>query len=282
MDFRSASAGRGLAWFQGAVRMLDKNPRGLLAVTLFFVLIQQIPNLLSTVAPMLSYALLGVLLLLSPALLAGLLHAIGEADAGRPVSPGQLFEGLRRPGVRAQLLVLGVLQVLALLLVVLAAQRIFGADNLAILMKVAEQKIAPDSAEVQQIAAPLLKTMMVAVVILFVLLSGMFFAIPRVLFDGRSALGAFGESIVACAANVLALTVYGLMLIGVVLVVCVALMIVAAIFALFGKVGAVLLLVIVIAVSVVGVLVNTAGNYLAWREVFGHADQDSAQAGIVV
>jgi hypothetical protein len=171
---------------------------------------------------------------------------------------------------------------LALLLVVLAAQRIFGADNLAILMKVAEQKIAPDSAEVQQIAAPLLKTMMVAVVILFVLLSGMFFAIPRVLFDGRCALGAFGESIVACAANVLALTVYGLVLVGVVLVVCVALMIVAAIFALFGKVGAVLLLVIVIAVSVVGVLVNTAGNYLAWREVFGHADQDSAQAGIVV
>ncbi len=281
MDFRSAPAGRGLAWFQGALRMLDKNPRGLLAVTLFFVLIQQVPNLLAAVLPSLSYALLGALLLLGPTMLAGVLHAIGEADAGRPVAPWQLFEGLRRPGVRAQLLLLGVLQMLALLLVLLAAQRLFGPDKLAILMKVAEQKIAPDSAEAQKIAAPLLRTLMVAVVIVFVLLSGMFFAIPRVLFDGRKALGAFGESIAACAANVLSLTVYGLVLVGVVMVVCIALMIVAAIFGLFGKVGAVLLMGVVIAVSVVGLLVNTAGNYLAWREVFGHADV-APQAGIIV
>jgi len=274
MDFRSAPAGHGLAWFQRALRMLDKNPRGLLGLTLFFVLIQLAPNLLVT-NPTLSMALSMLLLLLGPALFAGVLYAIGEADAGRPVASSQLFEGLRQPGVRAQLLLLGVLQVLAMFLVVLAAQRIFGADNLAILMKVAEQKIAPDSAEAQRIAAPLLQTMMVAVVICFVLLSGMFFAVPRVLFDGRKALGAFGESIVACATNVLSLTVYGLVLVGVLMAVCVALMIVAAVCGLLGKVGSFLFLAILIAVGAVWLVVSSAGNYLAWRDVFGHANTDS-------
>ncbi|HEV2607470.1 MAG TPA: BPSS1780 family membrane protein [Xanthomonadaceae bacterium] len=271
MDFRSTPAGHGLAWFQAALRMLDKNPRGLLGLSLFFVLIQMAPNLLVT-NPTLSIALSVLSLLLGPALFAGVLYAIGEADAGRPVMSSQIFEGLRRPGVRAQLLLLGVLQVLALFLVVLAAQRIFGADNLAILMKVMEQKIAPDSAEAQRIAAPLLQTMMVAVVILFVLLSGMFFAVPRVLFDGRKALGAFSESIMACATNVLSLTVYGLVLVGVMMVVCVAVMIVAAICGLFGKVGSFLFLAVLIAVCAVWLVVSSAGNYLAWRDVFGHQD----------
>ena len=272
MDFRSTPAGHGLTWFQGALRMLDKNPRGLLSLSLFFALIQLSPNLLVT-NQTLSMALSMLLLLLGPTLFAGVLYAIGEADAGRPVASTQLFEGLRRPGVRSQLLLLGVLQVLALFLVALAALRIFGADNLAILKKIAEQNVTPDDAQLQRIAAPLLRTMMVAVVIVFVLLSGMFFAIPRVLFDGRKALGAFGESIVACAANVLSLTVYGLVLVGTLMAVCVALMIVAAICGLLGTVGSFLFLAVVVAAFAVWLVVSSAGNYLAWREVFGHAHE---------
>jgi len=279
MDFRSTPAGHGLAWFQGALRMFDKNPRGLFGLCLFFVLIQLAPNLL-VANPALSMALSMLLLLLGPALFGGVLHAIGEADAGRPVAPGQLFEGLRRPGVRAQLLLLGVLQVLALFLVALAAQRILGADNLAILKKIAEQNVTPDNAELQRIAAPLLQTMLVAVVILFVVLSGMFFAVPRVLFDGRNALGAFGESILACATNVLSLTVYGLVLVGVVMAVCVALVIIATICGLLGKVGSFLFLAVFVAVCAVWLVVSSAGNYLAWREVFGHADAGAGASPI--
>jgi len=274
MDFRSTPAGHGLAWFQGALRILEKNPRGLLGVALLFVVIQLLPNLLVT-NQALSTALSIALLLLGPALFAGVLHAIGEADAGRPVASGQLFEGLRRPRVRVQLLLLGVLQVLALFVVALAAQRIFGEDNLAILMKIAEQaeqNVTPDSVELQRIATPLLQTVMVGMVMLFVLLSGMFFAVPRVLFDGRKALGAFGESLVACATNVLSLTVYGLVLVGVVMVVCVGLMIVGAVCGLLGKLGSFLFLAAFIGVFAVWLVVSSAGNYRAWREVFGHAD----------
>ncbi len=283
MDFRIARAGRGLQWFQGAIRMLDKNPRGLLAVSLAFALIQQVPNL-AAAAPALLNTLSVLLVLFSPTLAAGVMHAIAEADAGRPVAITQLFEGARRRGVRGQLLVLGVLWLLALLLIVGAVLSFIGADNIAIIMKVAEKKLAPDSPEFLQLAGPLLKTAMIAVVILFVLLSGLFFAVPRVMFDGRSALGAFAESIAACAANMLSLTVYGLVAIAACMALGLGLAIVVGVLGLLGKLGALLLSAVMLGVTAVVLLVSASGNYLAWREVFGHADPDASQpqAGIVV
>jgi hypothetical protein len=271
MDFRTVPAGRGLAWFQSSLRMLDKNPRGLLAITLLFVLLDQLPNLFHAIPSVSSIT--SVLVLLSfPALWGGMLHAIGEANAGRTVSPMQLFEGLRRPGARAQLLLLGVLVLGAMLLVALAFQRILGTANIAILMKLAQQEVPPDSDEVQQMLTPLVHAVMAAAVILFVLLSGLFFAVPRVMFDGRGAFGAFAESIRACAANVLSLTVYGLVYAFAGFVVFVALLIAGAVLGLLGTVGMLLFFATAIAAWVLLLLVNGAGNYLAWEEVFAHVD----------
>ncbi len=271
MHFRTAPPSRGLAWFQSSLRMLDRNPRGLLAVTLLFVLLDQSPNLFYAI-PAVSGLMSMLVLLTFPALWGGLLYAIGEANAGRPVSPRQLFEGLRRPDARVQLLLLGALVMAAMLLVALAFERILGNANIAILMNLAQQKIQPDSPEVQQMLTPLMHALMVAAVILFVLLSGLFFAVPRVLFDGRGAFGAFAESIRACAANVLSLTVYGLVYMFAGFVVFVAMVIVGALLELLGTVGTLLFFSIVIAAWVLLLLVNGAGNYLAWAEVFAHVD----------
>ena len=283
MDFHTAPAGRGLAWFQGAIRMLDKNPRGLLMVTLLLVLLDQIPNLLAA-NQSLSIALSVLLLLCGPALLGGVMFAVAEADAGRPVSPLYLFEGLRRRGARGPLLLLGVIGLLALLLIGVAAQKILGAGNLALLMQIAEQKITPQDAPMEKLAGPILETLMAATVVLFVLLAGWFFAVPRVMFDGRHALAAFVESIVACGANVLSLTVYGLLLVAASFVLGVAMVILAVVFGLFGNIGGIVLGIVVIAVYAVVLLVSASGNYLAWREVFSHRDPGDASSsgGIVV
>lgn len=283
MDFRIAPAGQGVKWFQGAVRMLDKNPRGLLAVTLLLALLDQVPNLLASVQS-LSLVLSVLLILCGPALLGGVMFAIAEADAGRPVSPMHLFEGLRRPGARGPLLLLGVFGLLALTLLGVAAQRILGADNLTILMQVAEQKLAPQDVPMEKLVGPLMQTLTVAAAVLFVLLAGWFFAVPRVLFDGRRAFAAFGESMLACAANVLSLTVYGLLLVAASFLIGLALAILAVVFGLFGKAGGVLLGIVMIAVYTVVMVVSASGNYLAWREVFGRDDADDASApgGIVV
>lgn len=273
-QFRVVAAARGWRWFQSAIGMLDKNPRGLLLATLLFVVIGQLSNLLSAIPPLAAVAML-VSLLLGPTLLGGLMHAIAEADAGRPVSPMQLFEGFRRPGALLPLLVLGVLTVLAILILGYAAQSILGPENIAILQKIASQQLAPQDAPMEQLAPPLMRLLMVAAAVLFVLLAGLFFAVPRVLFDRRPPLAAFVESIVCCAANVLPLTVYGLALIVAAFILALVLGVVSLLLGLLGKLGAALGMLVYLGMLMLVVLVSAAGNFLAWREVFGHADAES-------
>ena len=270
-QFRVAAAARGWRWFQAAIGMLDKNPRGLLLTVLAFIVIGQLPNLLSAM-PRLAAAAMLLSLLLGPVLLGGLMHAIEEADAGRPVSPTQLFEGFRRPGALLPLLVLGVLTVLAFLALSLAARSILGPENIAILQKIASQQLAPQDAPVEQLAPPLMRLLLLAAAVLFVLLSGLFFAVPRVMFDRRPALAAFVESIVACAANVLSLTVYGLALIVGAFLLALVLGVVSLVLGVLGKLGALLGMLVYLAMLMLVLLVSAAGNYLAWREVFGHAE----------
>jgi hypothetical protein len=283
MEFRIAAPGQGLAWFRGAIRMIDRNPRGLIQVTSAFVLIALVPDLLGAI-PAVSAALSLLLLLLGQALTAGLLHAIDEASAGRPVVLAQLFEGLRRPGVRVQLVLLGVFALVAMLLIVLSLQRTLSPQDMDVLVQVANQKIAPDSATAQAMAPHLLKAMMAGVAIAFVLLAGLFFAVPRVMFDGRGAIAAIVESFVACAANVLPLTVYGLLLAAAAFAMGLVMAFVAAIFGLFGQLGALLFVPVFAAMMMFALFVNASGNYLAWRAVFGRADAGTSapQTGIIV
>lgn len=285
MEYRIAPARRGLAWFQGGVRMLDRNPRGLIGVSLCLVLLEQLPGLLVAV-PALSMVLSVTMLVLGPALLAGLQFAIAEALAGRPVALGYLFEGLRRPQARTQLIVLGLLTLSVVLLMGLVMQRILGPDSMKLLTALANQQIKPDSTEFQAIFPPLLKATAAALAIGFVLMVGLFFAVPRVMFDGRGAMTALGESYIACAANVVPLLLYGLMFGAALFVACIGMGIAAIFFGLLGQVGVLLVDLVALGIGVVGMLVNASGNYLAWREVFGRGavpgERSGSQAGIIV
>ncbi|MBS0194090.1 MAG: hypothetical protein JSR34_07565 [Proteobacteria bacterium] len=286
MEYRIAAASRGVAWFQGGVRMLDRNPRGLLAVVLVLALINQIPGFFLGRAPTVGVGLMIAFNLLGPALLGGVFCAIDDAVRGRPVGLVHLFEALRRPGARAQLLVLGAVMLLVWALLGYAAWRILGMDNLRTLQDMVGQEVKPDDPRVQELMLPLLKMFGLAAAVLFVLLVALFFAVPRVLFDGRGALPALGESLAACAANVLPLLVYALVAVGVLLVAAVGLGIVAAFLHLLGSVGAFLQDLLMIGLAMIWTLISTSANYLAWREVFGHSDsapsQPPPQAGVVL
>lgn len=282
-DFKVASPSRGLEWFRGGVRMLDRNPRGLLTVTLGLAVLNQIPALAGAFSP--AWLALSVLLsLLGPTLAAGLMVAIDDADHGRPVSLASLFAGFQRPGVRGQLVQLGLLSVILGMLAGLAAWHLMGKENIALFLALAQQK-HPDPAQIQAIAVPFLKALLAGVTILFILLAGIFFAVPRVLFQGRAALPAFIESITACAANVLPLTVYGLIFVLALVACALALGIFAAFAGLLGSVGLALMRVVLLALGVIVMLVGSSANYLAWRELFGGGSDDRPpppRAGIVV
>jgi hypothetical protein len=151
-----------------------------------------------------------------------------------------------------------------------------------VLAQVANQKITPDSAAAQAMVPHLLKAMVAGAAIAFVLLAGLFFAVPRVMFDGRSAAAAIVESFIACAANLLPLTVYGVLLAVAAFGLGLVMAFVAALFGLFGQVGTVLFVPVFAAMMMLALLVNASGNYLAWRAVFGHAAAAPPQGGIIV
>lgn len=268
-EFRIATPSRGLEWFRGGVRMLDRDPRGLLTVTLGLAVLNQIPALAGVFSPG-WMALTVVLSLLGPTLAAGLLAAIDTADNGRPVRLAALFEGFRRPGVRGQLVQLGLLGMILGALAGLAVWRLMGKENIDILIRLMHQQ-TPDPTLAQTIAVPFLKALLAGLTILFVLLAGMFFAVPRVMFQGRAALPAFVESLSACTANVLPLTVYGLVFMAVAVAVGIALGILAAFLGLLGSVGLMVLRLIAMALGVIAMLVSSSANYLAWREIYGTA-----------
>ncbi len=273
--YRITPAARGMQWLKAAIGMVDRNPRGLLMVSLAFIIIGQLPSLFGSLQQ-LAELLMFVVLMIGPALAGGLMHAIAEAEAGRPVSLGQLFEAFRRPGRLLPMLVLGMLTVLALLLLVFAAEKVLGPDNIALLVKIGSQQLQPDEATMEQLAQPLLRFLMLATVIAFVLFTGLFFAVPRVLFDGRPPLAAFLESFAACAANVLPLTVYGLAFVALMFVAVLVFAVLSLLLGLLGKLGAALGFVLYLAWLTLVVLVSTSGNYLAWRDVFGHTQSDPA------
>jgi hypothetical protein len=293
MDHRVVPASRGLAWLRQAVGMLEHSPRGLAQVASAYVLIRFLPAMVP--AQNLQFVLTIGLLLAGPALAAGLLFAIGEVQAGRPVALGHLFEGLRRPGVRVQLLVLGFFVLTETLLMALSVQRIIGPEHMKTLMLLMQQKLAPDSAAAHAAAVPIdspaaqaamasmFKAMLAAFAIGLVLWTGLFFSVPRVMFDGRPGLLAIFESFGVCASNILPMFVYVLAMAVAGFVLLIALAIVSAVMGALGKIGALLFVPVFVAAMVAGFIVAYSGNFLAWRDVFGRpGDGGPPQAGIMV
>ncbi len=102
MQIKPLRAAAGWRWVGDGFRLLRRQPIALLAIVflnLMLLSLSVLIPLVGTVAP----------LVLTPALMVGLMHAVRAVDAGRMPSPGLLFAGFRDAGGTAwrPLLVLG-------------------------------------------------------------------------------------------------------------------------------------------------------------------------------
>lgn len=102
MQIHSLRAGHGWRWVRDGFVLLGRQPVGLLAITflnLMLLSLSVIVPIIGMIAP----------LLLTPALMVGLMHAVRSAEAGRMPAPSLLFAGFRDAGGNAwkPLLVLG-------------------------------------------------------------------------------------------------------------------------------------------------------------------------------
>src|SRR5688572_14934560 len=87
MSYRTVEAGRGVAWMTEAIQLVMKAPAVFLVQALIVAVISVIP-VLGQLA----------MLVLGPALLAGMVWSMREADQGREPQIPQLFEGFTREG----------------------------------------------------------------------------------------------------------------------------------------------------------------------------------------
>ncbi|MET0809195.1 MAG: BPSS1780 family membrane protein [Pseudoxanthomonas sp.] len=212
-------AGAGAEWLLGAFALLRKAPLAL-------ALLGAIWGLLSMVAvqAMALNVTLGLFLqlglaLLGPLLFAGLLWAVREVDEGRPALPSHLLHALHGGNVAGLLATLlpqlaaALLLGLLLILMVGPGELQHLVEVMAKLQETAQAGGQPDPALVQALPVGRLLLwvlMLFAAVIVVSLVT--FVAVPDIVFGGNGGLAAMGNSLQACAQNLLAMGVFYLLL----------------------------------------------------------------------
>jgi hypothetical protein len=187
MIINTVPAGNGVRWLVEGARLLRRQPLGLPAMVVVYLMMLLIPAMI----PLVGIALSGVL---GPFATVGLMQCFRDAAQGRAPSPVQFAQPFQDERNRTQLFRLGLLNAGMLLLVAVVSSLI-----------APQPATAPQSIEelpLQSLAVQLLLYTPVLVLMWFApLLAGWHGMTP-----GKAMFG----SAVACARNIGALTVYGI------------------------------------------------------------------------
>ncbi len=251
---RTVPAMNGLQWIVDALRLFLRGGGVLLVQAMLLLLLTQIP-------------LLGffISLLLSPALLAGMIASAAQLAQGQRPGIGGLFRAFdgkhRLPGLIALCLpgiVLGLLFVIALSVVLLHAT---GGDPAAV-----EALQANPKALFALLAAHAGALLLLAFVLLLLGMALTFFAAAQVMLAGQGGFAAMGQSVRAVLRNVLALL---LMLIALMVLGVIGGLLFAVLVRLGAGFGAWWQVLWTLVLFVLGYAYSATLMYVAWRDVFG-------------
>nr|WP_305068793.1 BPSS1780 family membrane protein [Luteimonas sp. Y-2-2-4F] len=273
-DVRKVSASAGAEWLLGGFGLLRKAPGGLIATGLVFGLVSAIPMLFLALSPHLVLALQLLIVLVTPVLLGGFVHAVREVDQGRSASPAQLLEGFQN-GRTLSLVALVVPQIAFGIVAMVLLLMMVGLDQLQALVAAMEQAQAqtnPDPALFAGFpAGRLLLWTLIVVVLAILTYFYTFVAAPQIMFEGRPAFAAMARSFGACVRNLSAMVVFFLLLLLVAVLMGIASQLVSMVLGLFVGILlaagiAQILLIAVLMPVVVGAL------YTAWQQMLAPAD----------
>ena len=269
-------AGAGAEWLLGGFGVLRKQPLALGLVGLVFAIVSLLPLLFAAV-PML--LLLGqlVVVVLTPILFGGMVHAVREVDQGRPAHPGQLLQGIREG--KAMALVAQLLpQFAAGLVVIVLLVVMVGPTALQGMMAAVEQSQGganPDPAMFDgfPFGAFALWMLLALVVGLFAYMFTFLFP-AQVMFDGTPPLEAMKRSFRACIANMGAFLVFIVMFMLVAIGIMIAAQIVGMIIGIFaGALVASLVAQLLMMAVLMPVLMGAV--YFAWRQMIGGSAREA-------
>lgn len=268
-DVRKVSAGAGAEWLLGGFGLLRKAPAGLVATGAVLGLVTGLPLLLAESAPGAFLGLQALIMLLTPVLLGGFVHAMREVDQGRAASPSHLLEGFRHGRtlpLMAQLVpqvAFGIAAVVLLLLMVGLDQL----QSLATVMEQAQGQANPDPALFAGLpAGRLLLWMLVVIALVVAVYFYTFIASPQIMLEGRPAFAAMARSFRACLRNLPAMVVFILLTLVVAVLMSIAAQVVGG---LFGLLGGLVLGTLVGQVVLMAVLmpVVIGSIYTAWQQM---------------
>ena len=204
MEPRTVSAGHGWIWIKEGFALFRKSPGQWLAIVLLLYVATKLLGAIS---------LLGlVFILLMPIFIVGLMEGCRALERGEPLQLAHLACGFRHNA--AQLATIGGISLvgnIAMMMLVTAV----GGDAVATISKAMSQGAPmPPTPEVQAASTAVAQAMMLGMLASLPLLMALWFAPLLVYFQDFTAVAALKSSFVACAKNAFAMLVYGLAVLG--------------------------------------------------------------------
>ncbi len=254
MHFKRVEPAQAVEWIRGAMRLLMANPAPFLLMGLAMTVIALVPFLGAM-----------ALLIIGPVLYAGIALAARTQDQGGQADFNQLLEGFRQPGKVGPLIALclpnlGLMFAMIVVMVMVALS--FGG---AALLAAGGKPLDPSEVNLTTLfgVGGVVALLVLLVPLALATAALLFFAVPRVMFDGVEPITALRESAQASAANLGAFLLTVLMLF----------------FARFTAAVVLGSLVPVLGVLVVGSVFTpliAAVLYFAWRDVFGAREAETS------
>lgn len=267
-------ASAGAEWLVGGFSLLRRSPLGLGTLGMLFGMLGLVANLALQRAPDVGLVLQMVFVILGPLLLAGMVYAAREVDAGRPATPAHLLRGLQG-GKAPRLLATLLPQVAAVMLLLALLFMLIGPAEMQSMVQTVEKlqgQARPDPALLETL--PIRRVLLwLALALVAGVLSGFFTftALPEMMFTERGAFASMGASFRACMRNLPAMLVFFLLL----MIAAVALqLLVFVLAAVVGAIAGPLWMQVVVQLVIMAVLmpVVTGSMYIAWKQMQGERD----------
>ena len=265
-------ASAGAEWLLGGFALLKRAPLALGSLGALFAVLAVAASRAMQTQSAIGLAMQLLLMLAGPLLLAGMVFAAREVDAGRSANPAHLLRGVQE-GKVGRLLATLLPQIAAGLVCMLLLVLMLGPAQLQQMLAIATQlegQANPDPALMQQLPLGRLGLWLLLALVIGVLASFFTFtAIPQLMFGETGALAAMRQSFRACLRNWPAMLVFFVLMLLVALALNIGVLLVAAVVRLFAGAEAMQIVAQLLLLAILMPII-TGAMYHAWKQL--HAD----------
>ena len=196
MQAKSVNAGQGATWFKCGWELFKQDYGTWLIIFLVFIGLSIVLSFIPVIGSV-------VLMIISPALLAGFMYAASEMDRDNSINVGYLFQGLKDKQHRNKLLTLGAMYLVAQILIMAIMVTLVGGG--AAMVEGVPGQLDPEAMMTSGTAVSMLLVFLIGAIIML----GFVYATPLVMLDNMSPFESIKASYSAGFKNVLSLLVFG-------------------------------------------------------------------------